>query len=68
MNKGGCQRAKDGSPLMWRNDLPTNVKPFSEESVLKPVGDMARIVAATSPADLLLFLIALNKQKTKQTP
>ena len=31
-----------------------------DETVMKPIGDITKLIAATSPGDLLLFMIALE--------
>lgn len=33
-----------------------------EESILKPIGDLAKLIQATSTGDMMLLLIALARQ------
>lgn len=33
-----------------------------QESVIKPIGELARIIEQTSPADMLRFLVALERK------
>jgi hypothetical protein len=41
----------------------TDIEPFGPESCLKPVGDLAKVIQATSPGDMLLFMIAMDKKE-----
>ena len=41
----------------------TSIEVFSEESCLKPIDPLAKVIQHTSPGDMLLFMIALDKKK-----
>ena len=43
----------------------SHIEPFGPDSVLKPVGELAQVIQATSPGDMLLFMIALGRQEKK---
>ena len=40
-----------------------DIEPFSPDSCLKPVGELAKTIQATSPGDMLLFMIAMRRRK-----
>lgn len=44
----------------------TSIEPFGPDSVLKPVGQLAKVIQATSAGDMLLFMIALGKEEAKK--
>ena len=44
----------------------TSIEPFGPDSVLKPIGSLAQTIQATSPGDMLLFMIALGKEEAKK--
>ena len=48
--------------MNYRN---TSIEPFSPESCLKPIG-LAKVMMETSPGDMLLFMIALDKKEREE--
>lgn len=44
----------------------TDIEPFGPDSCLKPVDNLTKVIQATSPGDMLLFIIAMNKKEKEK--